>query len=112
MSIYESYSVPDTFLCLDLAGHDLSAKLVDHPKVIKLDHETSRTGPLMKMAIPTPPVPGRRRSRRNWWELCTGNALVDKMIEPDYFTEIQAAITMRLMVLAMFYVQGKRSVPQ
>ena len=34
------------------------------------------------------------------------------MIEPDYFTEIQAAITMRLMVLAMFYVQGKRSVPQ
>ena len=34
------------------------------------------------------------------------------MIEPDYFTEVQAAITVRQMVPAMFYVQGKRSVPQ
>ena len=38
--------------------------------------------------------------------------LLAKMIEPDYFTEVQAAITVRQMVPAMLYVQGRRSVPQ
>ena len=45
---------------------------------------------------------------------------IDKMIvmgaaadpEAGNFTEVQAAITVRQMVPAMFYVQGKRSVPQ
>ena len=42
---YESYSLPDMLLCLDLAGHDLNVKLVDHPKVIKLDHENFEDRP-------------------------------------------------------------------
>ena len=54
--IYESYSLPDMLLCLDLVGHYLTehhqfycqsieaenskVKLVDHPNIIKLDYET------------------------------------------------------------------------
>ncbi len=71
MPIYEGYSLPDVFLCLDLVGHDLSehhqfychnleaensnVKLVDHPNIIKLEHEhfEARPTPGGKCALAT-----------------------------------------------------------
>ena len=37
-------------------------------------------------------------------DLCIGDVLFDKMIEPDYFTEVQAAIVMQQITRAIHYM--------
>ena len=69
---------------------------MDHPNIIKLYYEHFEDQKSIYLIM----------------ELCIGDELFDKTIEAGNFTEVQAAITVRQMVPAMFYVQGKRSVPQ
>merc|ERR1719174_1792074 len=41
-------------------------------------------------------------------ELCTGGELFDRIIDTGHFTEIQAAIVMRSMFRALFYMHDNR----
>ena len=68
------------FYCQDPEAENITVKLADHRNINKLDYEHFEARP--------------------------GDKLFDKIIEPAYFAEVQAAITMQQTVRAMSHMHG------